>query len=67
MPQTAIIPRPHARVTSVTQCGWFNSAESAAPVAQIIVQIADKSVATTPQARLKIPRGAAAVYEEVCG
>ena len=36
------------------------------PVAQIIVQIADNTVATTPHARLKTPRCGAA-YEETCG
>ena len=61
MPETAIIPRPHARVTTVTQCGLFISAEIAAPDAQIIVHSAASVVATTPHARLKMPRGGAAV------
>ena len=56
-----MIPRPHARVTAVTACGLFKMAAIAAPIAQIIVQTADKNVATTPHARLKIPRGGAAV------
>jgi hypothetical protein len=56
-----MIPRPYVRVTTVTQCGLFISAEIAAPVAQTIVHSAASVVATTPHARLKIPRGGAAV------
>ena len=62
MPETAIIPRPHARVTTVTQCGLFIRAEIAAPVAQTIVHSAASVVATTPHARLKISRAAAPRY-----
>jgi hypothetical protein len=45
----------------VTARGLFKVAAIAAPIAQIIVYSADKSVATIPRARLKIPRGGAAV------
>jgi hypothetical protein len=52
----AMIPRLTQRVTA---CGLFKVAAIAAPIAQIIVYTADKSVAITSHARLKIPRGAA--------
>jgi hypothetical protein len=39
----------------------FKVAAIAAPIAQIVVHTADENVATTPHARLKMPRDAAAV------
>ena len=59
----AMIPRPHARVITVTARGLFKVAAIAAAIAQIAVQTADKNVATTPHARLKIPRGGARQYK----
>jgi hypothetical protein len=38
----------------------FKVAALAAPIAQIAVETFDKNVATTPHARLKTPRAAAA-------
>jgi hypothetical protein len=63
----AMILRAHVRAIAVTARGLFKVAAIAAPIAQIIVHTADKNVATTLHARVKIPRGGAAVWEEACG
>jgi len=56
-----MISRPRARAIAVTQCGLFKVAAIAATIAEIGVHTADKNVATTPHARLKIQCGCAAV------